>query len=847
MDQRLKEDLVRIFGTPVNSPRECEKLSETIRSQTGRKVSSTTLRRYFGLLPSRSSFSTYVLDTLAIYCGSKDYQSYCKKRGAFQDYAEQQRAEVIHEVNQFTEFTLSSIERKSLGHFNITIPRERINGDLDNFLDSSFLIHPVIAPDGFGKSVALAHWVKERSRHYHCLFCTAVSFHSLLSPAGRSGNPLHLDIASWSNVFNVFLNDIKLREAKFLLVIDGLDDLSQNEGRLNSVLEYIFEVVHRFGYQKKIKVIVSCSSSVWYSLLSDTFEKIKEKNWYAHSAEMLNPGYRNIPVFSNSEIRKLIALGNGDGGNAVFYECIPWNIRDMMKIPISFHFVSSLYRRRTSLDMVHQIEVIREFMEEMVFQTRYSEQKEDLIWKIIEMLNDNKNCDSVRKSVLKKHYPVHLKRETGYYHAYDDLLKNGILSEFRKENRFGIRELHVEFNHKNLYFYLYALFLAHRNGRLDMTLFRDLSAWPMSISWRASILAVLFQVAYENENFSALKEFCKLPDELLDSMEVRLSVGACFRKSNAITDRLIEAYASDENGRIYFFERFVDINHLFHNYAFRIEAYMKYETTEQGRLFGHTILYLADLLSLDREKCISRYSYIAGWNVYSVIHPWPLGRRLAAMILHHCFVDENRTCDLEGLIRKNAETAHQYPGYLEKGVIEFEQYVMIALVLVQEYVIMEKLLAEMVEKYESSENEASPLQKNQNALPEHFLLYARYKLGKAGTNETARIWVDAIDNYTATFDDYQFLILLHWFLVDYHFSEGEEELGMEFYGAALELSKLARYDLYTAWLLRNDPGRDPGRLNEGEEMIRRSGMNACTFSFRFGTSREPSALTGVSS
>ena len=217
------------------------------------------------------------------------------------------------------------------------------------------------------------------------------------------------------------------------------------------------------------------------------------------------------------------------------------------------------------------------------------------------------------------------------------------------------------------------------------------------------------------------------------------------------------------------------------------------------------------------------------------------------MILHHCFVDENRTCDLEGLIQKNAETAHQYPGYMEKGIIEFEQYVMIALVLVQEYLTMEKLLAEVVEKYELSENEASPLKKNQNALPEHFLLYARYKLGKAGTDEIARIWVDAIDNYTATFDDYQFLILLHWFLIDYHFSEGEEELAMEFYGAALELSKLARYDLYTAWLLRNDPGRDPGRLNEGEEMIRRSGMNACMFNFRFGTSREPSALTGVSS
>jgi tetratricopeptide (TPR) repeat protein len=274
---------------------------------------------------------------------------------------------------------------------------------------------------------------------------------------------------------------------------------------------------------------------------------------------------------------------------------------------------------------------------------------------------------------------------------------------------------------------------------------------------------------------------------------------------------------------------------------------MKYESTEQGRLFGHTILYMADLLSMNQKNCISRYPFIEGWSVHSGIHPWPLGRRVAVLILHRYFIDQKVIEDLEEWIRKNAQMAYRFPEYLERGVIEFEQYIMIALVLAQEFEILERVLEEILQKYETPEGEAPSLMKNQNALPEYFKLYARYKLGKAGRKDLADIWAAAIDNYTSTFDDYQYLILLHWFLVDYHFSVGEADLSANIFRDALELSKFARYDLYTAWLLINDPQKDPDHRRTGEEMIRNSGMNVERFNFRFGTCPEPSESTTGSS
>jgi hypothetical protein len=59
---------------------------------------------------------------------------------------------------------------------------------------------------------------------------------------------------------------------------------------------------------------------------------------------------------------------------------------------------------------------------------------------------------------------------------------------------------------------------------------------------------------------------------------------------------------------------------------------------------------------------------------------------------------------------------------------------------------------------------------------------------------------------------------------------------MVYYHAALELSRFASYDFFTAFLLTNDPSGDPERMALADMMIAGSGFNAGLFNYPFGSS-----------
>ena len=159
MDIYLRQHILEKFGRPVNSPRDCKMLADEVYKVTKRSISEATLRRFFGLLPSKSSISMYNLDTLAIYCGASDYKSLEKKQPETGTSPMPGNDDLSAKIKQITQFTLKSIAVKSLGGFQFTIPRAELNAQLNHFLESDKVIFPIIAPGGYGKSTAMAHWI----------------------------------------------------------------------------------------------------------------------------------------------------------------------------------------------------------------------------------------------------------------------------------------------------------------------------------------------------------------------------------------------------------------------------------------------------------------------------------------------------------------------------------------------------------------------------------------------------------------------------------------------------------------------------------------------------------------
>lgn len=79
--ERLKKEVVRVFGRSLDSPTEFESLAEEIHEKTADRISASTLKRVFGYLRSGSAPSKNTLAVLARYCGYDGWQDWCGRSG----------------------------------------------------------------------------------------------------------------------------------------------------------------------------------------------------------------------------------------------------------------------------------------------------------------------------------------------------------------------------------------------------------------------------------------------------------------------------------------------------------------------------------------------------------------------------------------------------------------------------------------------------------------------------------------------------------------------------------------------------------------------------------------------
>ncbi|RFP64862.1 hypothetical protein D0N36_11825 [Hymenobacter lapidiphilus] len=67
------------FGQPLRYPSHCDALEEELRqapATSGRRLSPSTLRRFFGLVEKEGGYHLHTLDTLARYAGHADFAAF---------------------------------------------------------------------------------------------------------------------------------------------------------------------------------------------------------------------------------------------------------------------------------------------------------------------------------------------------------------------------------------------------------------------------------------------------------------------------------------------------------------------------------------------------------------------------------------------------------------------------------------------------------------------------------------------------------------------------------------------------------------------------------------------------
>ena len=73
----LRKHVESVFGRPIQRSSDFDRLSEDIFRKTGEPLSVSTLKRFWGYIPSRTVLSLISMDILSRYAGAASFSAFC--------------------------------------------------------------------------------------------------------------------------------------------------------------------------------------------------------------------------------------------------------------------------------------------------------------------------------------------------------------------------------------------------------------------------------------------------------------------------------------------------------------------------------------------------------------------------------------------------------------------------------------------------------------------------------------------------------------------------------------------------------------------------------------------------
>ncbi|HOI48553.1 MAG TPA: hypothetical protein PK167_04570, partial [Prolixibacteraceae bacterium] len=264
--QILKVEVEKQSGLKIEYAADCVALSELIFETVHRRVSSSTLKRFFHIIDSPFDPSRYTLDTLSAFTGSANWQEFVAKLESGKDLESQQWEDLKNQARAITEKSLQSLKEKvnfTAGKFLL---RPFAKKKLEKFMESPQNATMFVAPDGYGKSALLIQLVenfflKPGARYQDetlllidgsLLFHLSFSYPDLFilnqlvdfeRSVGRSAPP----VSNWQKIFG-----------KMVVVIDDLDEVFYQKVKFHQFAENLLRLISVYQGTDWFKIILTC-------------------------------------------------------------------------------------------------------------------------------------------------------------------------------------------------------------------------------------------------------------------------------------------------------------------------------------------------------------------------------------------------------------------------------------------------------------------------------------------------------------------------------------------------------------------------------------------------------------
>jgi len=808
MLEHLKSEILKTFGQELSYNKDCEALAEIICEHTGGRISATTIRRLYGFLKSPSAPSKFTLDLLAHYIGYKswsDFQSNYILEEKVEDNSVISWQAFRERACELSNDAYNLIKSQSGIPLKSAATRKISENRISNFLHSDKMALSFVAPGGAGKSTMLAKWyenkIKDTSSKDVILFFNATFMINCLNNDFMLERWLEEQLNFKSkSCLKYFIDKPKACEGKIILILDALDEVSYDNTKLERLFLQLNQFVANHQESQHMKLIITARTSTWEKFAIPFIQRETSllEAWYEIDLDINQQDKRNFPPLNGFEIQYVL---DETINQQFFYELKVENLDYYQRNTISNPFFLELFVKTYSPNVKNSYnngyKLINEFLKNKIYYSRYSEEKIDILRAILTIQKFGKDSHSVKKTELKSLFPIHLKTAGNYYYAYEEMLSYGFISEFISVNEYNGYCKFVKIYNEQIFEILLVKELIELNQGINFKLFQQIERDYQDFELKDRLIAQLFSITVEAEDYEALSHFFDLSEETLTSSAVTDVLTTIITNMDDSKIDLIKTYASGARSVEYMFALSGNLNRLSAPYTKVVEIISETNEDQSIRIKSLSLLLMTSLMSLEQDLSDKYYKLLSDTEPNSDCSAYSIALRLTGILFYNHLSGKSNDIELFKVFYYRQMAYCQVGGKYESWSGEFEVLVCNALFYMKSYHKVIQLI-EDAELFYDQLNIKTHF--SNHKLLGAYKLIAQNKLGmKLSSNQIQEL--EFCNDSLIGRKSYPLQIFFKSMLAEIYFEEGNRDLQEKHSNRAFAISEFANYDFCKVGLL----------------------------------------------
>lgn len=596
----LKSKVLQTVGFANITPADCKIISAQITAKTRQRISETTLKRIYGFAFSKFKPSLFTIDVLSKYCGYKGWEDFCEKHDTNQNVAlpeSEVNWNIIQQnASKITNFTLQALKNRSGILYSQTIKRRFIDHHFDEFLHSNNTGTVICAPAGYGKTIAICHWVEEQiaasafnGKNDIILFFSSNALMSVLL-TGRDINDWILALLGYSadDDLNTLMDINQRKGSKFYLIIDGFDEHTLKSEQFSTILNQLVDIFSFYQLHDWFKLVLIMRTSTWINNRHDM--EVGAHSWFT-GFQPNDRTQENVPLFSVQEIKELCLKINPSIQNFIALD-----VAESFNHPLYFQFYYKQHKEDFSLNNVDHLsiyELISAFILNKVYIGRHSAEKILFVQTLVEEMDIKNKIYDIDKLKVN-----HLIKQ--YSHAYNDLLSIGFLRELNESNNYQYNT-RIKFGNNHFLEHSIASTLLYNNGeRFDAELIHKINELFDQNEHKVAILKWCVIHAIKNGQQNNFERLTETRLNASEKSEFILFLGDLLDKECSAakkTDSFLQFFKQDFNEKM--FNYFFGLELISVDYKKTLNTLLRFELTNRKKILVYTSLAVIAAIRLD--------------------------------------------------------------------------------------------------------------------------------------------------------------------------------------------------------------------------------------------------------